>query len=141
MPFGEFRNSRGKWVSLPERSRYLYLSKMCDFFRYEYKFCICFSCCLLKYQEVLGGIMPVSSLKEIFSLSKFQGDKVLCEICSTRAFQACKIVWLVGCRLKANCPSMEPGLTGDVPSVGVFPRDSSPYLRKFRRKPRKTPNG
>ena len=26
-------------------------------------------------------------------------------------------------------------------SVGVFLRDPSPYLREFRRKPRKTPNG
>ena len=30
---------------------------------------------------------------------------------------------------------------GVKPSVGVFLRDPSPYLREFRRKPRKTPNG
>ena len=29
---------------------------------------------------------------------------------------------------------------GGVPSVGVFLRDPSPYLREFRRKLRKTPN-
>ena len=49
--------------------------------------------------------------------------------------------WLVGCRLKANCPLVGPGPIGGVPSVGVFQRDPSPYLREFRRKPRKTPNG
>ena len=49
--------------------------------------------------------------------------------------------WLVGCRLKADCPLMGPGPVEGVPSVGVFQRDPSPYLREFRRKPRKTPNG
>ena len=32
-------------------------------------------------------------------------------------------------------------LGGGMPSVGVFLRDPGPYLREFRRKPRKTPNG
>ena len=31
---------------------------------------------------------------------------------------------------------MGPGPIGGVPSVGVFLRDPSPYLREFRRKPR-----
>ena len=31
-------------------------------------------------------------------------------------------------------------LWGEYPPWEVFPRDPSPYLRKFRRKPRKTPN-
>ena len=30
---------------------------------------------------------------------------------------------------------MGPGPIGGVPSVGVFLRDPSPYLREFRRKP------
>ena len=47
---------------------------------------------------------------------------------------------LVGCRLKANCRLVGPEPMGDVPSVGVFLRDPSAYLREFRRKPRKTPN-
>ena len=47
----------------------------------------------------------------------------------------------LGCRLKADCPLVGPGPKGDVPSVGVFLRDSSPYLREFQRKPRKTLNG
>ena len=52
-----------------------------------------------------------------------------------------KINWLAGCRLKANCPLVEPGPIGSMPSVGVFLRDLSQYLHEFRRKPRKTPNG
>ena len=45
------------------------------------------------------------------------------------------------CRfLKVNCPLLGPGPTGGVPSVGVFLRDPSLYLRKFRWKPLKTPN-
>ena len=48
---------------------------------------------------------------------------------------------LVGCKVKANCSLVGPGLTGGVPFVGVFLRDPSPYLSKFRRKPRKTRNG
>ena len=47
----------------------------------------------------------------------------------------------LGHRIKANCLLMGPGPVGGVPSVGVFLRDSSPYLREFRRKPPKTPNG
>ena len=47
--------------------------------------------------------------------------------------------WAVG--FKANCPLVGPGITGRVPSVGVFLRDPRPYLRKFQRKPRRTPNG
>ena len=34
-----------------------------------------------------------------------------------------------------------PGHTEGVPFVGVFLRDPGPYLREFRRKPRKNPNG
>ena len=47
-----------------------------------------------------------------------------------------------GCRgfFKSNCPLVVPGTVGDMPSVGVFLRDSNPYLREFRRKPRKTPS-
>ena len=30
---------------------------------------------------------------------------------------------------------------GEMPSVGAFLIDPSPYLRKFQRKKRKTPNG
>ena len=36
---------------------------------------------------------------------------------------------LVGCRVKANCPLVGPGTVGGVPSVEVFLRDPSPYLR------------
>ena len=49
--------------------------------------------------------------------------------------------WLVGCRFKSNCPLAEPATIDGMPSMGVFLRDPNPYLRKFRRKPRKTPNG
>ena len=30
------------------------------------------------------------------------------------------ISWLVGCRVKANCPRVRPGAEGGVLSVGVF---------------------
>ena len=46
----------------------------------------------------------------------------------------------MGCRIKANCPLVEPGPTGGMPSVSFFLRDPSPYLR-VRRKLRKTPIG
>ena len=39
--------------------------------------------------------------------------------------------WLVGCRVKANCTLLGPKSAGIVPSVGVFLRDPSPYLREF----------
>ena len=48
---------------------------------------------------------------------------------------------MVGCRFKANCPIVGLGPVGKVPSVGIFLRDPSPYLREFRKKPLKTPNG
>ena len=55
--------------------------------------------------------------------------------------------WVVGLRpvvlgpgLKANFLA-GPGPVERVPSMGVFLKDLSPYLRKFRRKPRKTPKG
>ena len=47
--------------------------------------------------------------------------------------------WVVD--FEANCPLVGPGPIEVVPSVGVFPRDPSPYLSEFRRNPRKTPNG
>ena len=47
----------------------------------------------------------------------------------------------LGCRFKADCPLVGRGPKGGVPSVGVFLRDPSRYLREFRRKPRKTPKG
>ena len=48
---------------------------------------------------------------------------------------------LVGCMFESNCPLVGPGTIGGIPSVRVFLRDPSPYLREFWRKPRKTPNG
>ena len=50
------------------------------------------------------------------------------------------MVWC-GVGVKADCLKKGPRPIGVMPSVGVFQRDSSPYLREFRRKPRKTPNG
>ena len=47
----------------------------------------------------------------------------------------------VGCRIKDNRLHVGPGPTEGVPSMAVFLRDPSTYLRKFRRKPQKTPNG
>ena len=44
---------------------------------------------------------------------------------------------------ESNCVHEEPGIIGGIPFVGeqVFLRDPRPYLREFRRKPRKTLNG
>ena len=39
--------------------------------------------------------------------------------------------WLVGCKLKANCPPLGPGPIGGVPLVGVFLWDPSKYLHEF----------
>ena len=49
--------------------------------------------------------------------------------------------WLVGCWDKANCPHVGAEPMGGMPSVEVFLKDPSPYLREFRRKPRQTQNG
>ena len=51
------------------------------------------------------------------------------------------VKWMDGCRHESNCLLVGPGTVGGVPSVGVFLWDPSPYLRDFRRTPRKTANG
>ena len=38
---------------------------------------------------------------------------------------------LVGCRLESNCPLVGPGTVSGVPSVAVFLRDPSLYLREL----------
>ena len=48
--------------------------------------------------------------------------------------------WLVGCKYESNCPLGDPGTIGGVPSLGVFIRDPSAYLREIRKKTRKTLN-
>ena len=45
-----------------------------------------------------------------------------------------------GCGIKTNCPHVGPGPATEQPFEGVFLKDPSPYLNKFRRKLRKTPN-
>ena len=42
---------------------------------------------------------------------------------------------------KSNCPLVGPRTILWMCSVGVFLRDPNQYLREFRRKPRKIPNG
>ena len=45
---------------------------------------------------------------------------------------------MVGYRFfKSNCPLVGPGTIGGMPSVEIYLRDPNPYLREFRRKPRK----
>ena len=46
-----------------------------------------------------------------------------------------------GCRDESNSPHVGPVPMDEMPSVDVFLRDHSPYLREFWRKPRKTLNG
>ena len=45
------------------------------------------------------------------------------------------------CRVYCRLSHEGPGQFVGCPPWGVFLRDPSPYLREFRRKPRKTPNG
>ena len=47
----------------------------------------------------------------------------------------------VGCRVYGRLSQEGPRPMGGMPSLRVFLRDPSPYLREFRRKSRKTPNG
>ena len=48
---------------------------------------------------------------------------------------------LVVVDFESNCPPAGPGTIGEVPSVGDLLKNPRPYLREFRRKPRKTPKG
>ena len=50
------------------------------------------------------------------------------------------VCWLFA-ELKWIVRLCETGPVGDVPSLGVFLSNPSPYLREFGRKPWKTPNG
>ena len=54
-------------------------------------------------------------------------------------FYVVQIMW-VSWGLKSNGLLVGIGSIGVVPSVGAFLKDSNPYLRKFRRKSRKTLN-
>ena len=47
----------------------------------------------------------------------------------------------LGFWIKASFPHGGPGPARGMPADGVFLRDPSLYLREFRRKPLKTPNG
>ena len=49
--------------------------------------------------------------------------------------------WLLVVGFEANRPHVGPGPIGGVPSMDVFLKDPSTYLREFWRKPRKIPNG
>ena len=62
----------------------------------------------------------------------------LSKLCTYRGPQKKMLCCVVG--FKADCLTRDQAL-GGMPSVGVFLRDPSPYLRDFQRKPRKTPNG
>ena len=62
-------------------------------------------------------------------------------ICNSAGRTFSAKVGCFGCRVKANCSLVGPGHIEEVPSVGIFLRDPSTYLRKFRRKPQKTRNG
>ena len=57
-----------------------------------------------------------------------------------RKCYSCNVGWLV-ISFESNCPLVGPGTVSGMPSVEVFLKDPSPYLREFWRKPRKTPNG
>ena len=53
--------------------------------------CICYSCCLLNYQEVLGWerILSQSFLKPIFSSCTVWGGQIFCETLLQKASQTC----------------------------------------------------
>ena len=74
-----------------------------------------------------------------FSYAKSSVCKNLVRDESLNSKERVRLGLVVG--FKANCPLVGSGLLGELLSVGVFLRDPRPYLSKFRRKPRKTPNG
>ena len=68
----------------------------------------------------------------------------LCITTHKRFGLGCKLLLLLLLLLqvfKANCSLMGPVPKLGVPSTGFFLRDPSKYLREFRRKRRKIPNG
>ena len=67
-------------------------------------------------------------------LSARFGEKHNCKLAEIFKF-------MLGVGDKTDCLKKGPRLIGGMPSVGVFLRDLSPYLREFRRKPWKTLNG
>ena len=66
-----------------------YLSRMFDFIGYWSTFCISYSCCLLKFRGIFGGLYPQSALKAIFSSCAVRKGWVLCETLLSRASLAC----------------------------------------------------
>ena len=42
--------------------------------------------------------------------------------------------WLVGCRFKSNCPLVEPGTIGGMPSVGGLSKGSKPLFTRVSEK-------
>ena len=72
-------------------------------------------------------------------------DRFVCGLWPKQIFKRAEIQTLkcrlVGCMFESNCPHVERSTIDGMPSVGVFLRDTSPYLHKFRRKRGKTPNG
>ena len=62
----------------------------------------------------------------------------MCYSFSKRKLYKIKVVVV---EFEADCLAGGSRSMGGMCSVGVFVRDPSPYLRKFRRKPQKTPNG
>ena len=47
----------------------------------------------------------------------------------------------VGLVSQSNSPLPRPGHVIGLPNMGIFLRDPRPYLRKFQKKTRETPNG
>ena len=76
-------------------------------------------------------------------LSLYQRDTLSSELarcnCLTVTFP--HQVWLLVVGVKADCLTRDLSQKVECLPWGAFLRDPNPYLRKFRRKPRKTPNG
>ena len=87
-------------------------------------------------------IMQKSIKKDLILKRELRREKkIIWECCNFYIFRLAKKCFLrLICPklfgwLKANCPLMEPGPIGGVPSVGVFLRNPSPYLRELWRNP------
>ena len=98
--------------------------------------------------EISSGYLT-SPIEKIFPIKKVNwGDSVLTLTFKTNLLlKSCKkyclrlLFWLVGCRIYGRLSHERSRPMGEMPSVGVFLRIPSPYLREFRKKSRKTPNG
>ena len=93
-----------------------------------------------RHQYIINLRKGVPCIKCIQNDILIQMKKTINQLCFFHKHHILRgFVVVVG--FKARLSHQGPRPIGGVPSLGVFLKDPSPYLREFRRKPRKTPNG